>query len=287
MLFSHLSFLLGLAGAAALTYPDPARCTAPVVRREWRDLSEENRQSYIDAVLCLKTKPSKIDLPTSLYDDFPFVHQKYNEIIHGIATFLPWHRYFTVVYENALHECGYEGSVPYWDWTRDPMEFYKSPVFADQFGFGYDGSDNKTETLADGRLLRCVTAGPFKDLRPSYIAVSLKELVEEEHCLFRNLVDGDNEASARAAEYFNSTAIAAVQTETTYEDYRWKLEGGPHGIIHSSIGGDMTPTTSPNEPLFFLHHAQIDRIWSQWQDMDIEAREYDYAGPTIHAGKPR
>lgn len=31
------------------------------------------------------------------------------DTVHGIAGFLPWHRYFGQVYEDALRECGYKG----------------------------------------------------------------------------------------------------------------------------------------------------------------------------------
>jgi hypothetical protein len=33
--------------------------------------------------------------------------------------------------------------------------------------------------------------------------------------------------------------------------------------VHSVIFGDMGPATSPNEPLFFLHHANVDRAWAK------------------------
>lgn len=36
-----------------------------------------------------------------------------------------------------------------------------------------------------------------------------------------------------------------------------------HLIVHSIIFGDMGPATSPNEPLFFLHHANVDRAWAK------------------------
>jgi tyrosinase len=42
--------------------------------------------------------------------------------------------------------------------------------------------------------------------------------------------------------------------------------------VHLYVGGDtrnnggtMTENTSPNDPVFFLHHANIDRIWAQWE----------------------
>ncbi len=38
-------------------------------------------------------------------------------------------------------------------------------------------------------------------------------------------------------------------------------------MIHRFVGGDMMTSTSPNDPVFYLHHASIDRIWSAWQDV--------------------
>jgi hypothetical protein len=52
-----------------------SKCTAPVKRVEWRQMRPADQQSYLDSVLCLKTKPSRIGLNSStLYDDFAYVH---------------------------------------------------------------------------------------------------------------------------------------------------------------------------------------------------------------------
>lgn len=39
-----------------------------------------------------------------------------------------------------------------------------------------------------------------------------------------------------------------------------------HGRVHLWIGGNMSASSSPNDPLFWLHHANLDRIWAEWQD---------------------
>ncbi len=39
-----------------------------------------------------------------------------------------------------------------------------------------------------------------------------------------------------------------------------------HNIVHRFIGGDMGTAATPNDPVFFLHHCNIDRIWARWQD---------------------
>jgi tyrosinase len=38
-----------------------------------------------------------------------------------------------------------------------------------------------------------------------------------------------------------------------------------HNHIHVWVGGDMAPATSPNDPVFYLNHCNVDRIWSGWQ----------------------
>jgi len=74
-------FILSAGLCAAATIPRQAdnECTTPVKRVEWRTLSTENQKQYIDAVLCLKTKPSSLGLNTTRYDDFPYIHTKLDE----------------------------------------------------------------------------------------------------------------------------------------------------------------------------------------------------------------
>ena len=49
-------------------------CTSPATRLEWRSLSRDQKQNYLQAVQCLKTKPSRIFGNQTLYDDFPYIH---------------------------------------------------------------------------------------------------------------------------------------------------------------------------------------------------------------------
>ena len=47
--------------------------------------------------------------------------------------------------------------------------------------------------------------------------------------------------------------------------FQRRLELGVHAAVHIAIGGTMNSPSSPTDPIFFLHHANIDRIWSEWQ----------------------
>jgi tyrosinase len=43
------------------------------------------------------------------------------------------------------------------------------------------------------------------------------------------------------------------------------LEGNPHDNVHVDMGGDMgSPGTAAVDPIFYVHHSNIDRLWNLW-----------------------
>ena len=50
---------------------------------------------------------------------------------------------------------------------------------------------------------------------------------------------------------------------------RWEfeqvIEGNPHGHVHDMVGGDMGEVpTAAADPIFWVHHCHIDRLWAAW-----------------------
>jgi tyrosinase len=44
------------------------------------------------------------------------------------------------------------------------------------------------------------------------------------------------------------------------------MEGDPHGVAHTSFGGSISAIdTAAKDPLFFLLHCNVDRLWAKWQ----------------------
>lgn len=80
------------------------------------------------------------------------------------------------------------------------------------------------------------------------------------------------------ASAYKPNVVNEIQNSKDYDSYRRTLESGPHGAIHSAVGGDLGPATSPNDPVFFLHHAQIDRLWWLWQQKDPKKRNVEFGG---------
>lgn len=60
-----------------------------------------------------------------------------------------------------------------------------------------------------------------------------------------------------------------------------------HAGGHWSIGGAFGQITdlyiSPSDPLFFLHHTNIDRVFWSWQTRDLPHRYTDISGPLVFA----
>lgn len=50
----------------------------------------------------------------------------------------------------------------------------------------------------------------------------------------------------------------------TTNAFESQLESASHNPIHNLIGGEMANMTSPRDPIFYLHHANIDRLWHAW-----------------------
>lgn len=83
----------------------------------------------------------------------------------------------------------------------------------------------------------------------------------------------------------NSTDLILENTDIA--DFQTTMQGdfatgfyGVHTAGHFTIGGDPGGDifTSPGDPAFFLHHAQIDRTWWIWQNQDIANRQNAIAG---------
>ena len=56
------------------------------------------------------------------------------------------------------------------------------------------------------------------------------------------------------------------------DQYFGLAEQEPHNWVHVDVGGDFgemrSPATAGRDPIFWLHHANIDRIWEMWRSLD-------------------
>jgi len=99
----------------------------------------------------------------------------------------------------------------------------------------------------------CVTTGAFANRQTFY---------PTPHCLGRQWSQPSKMDTLVSDDAIN----AIIAKDHKYDQFREDIEGYPHGGVHNAICGDMCNMHSPNDPLFFLHHANVDRLWWKWQN---------------------
>ncbi|KAG8723370.1 hypothetical protein FRC09_003634 [Ceratobasidium sp. 395] len=265
-LFAVVLLALSTVASATLKHkrrPAVGTCQNPVKHVEWRSLTQAQRDSFHNAVKCLRAKGT--DQGMTQYDLYPSVHDKLYDQAHYVAQFLPWHRMFLWLRRLDLQDCGYGGPTPYWDWTIDSGKLSTSKIWDPVAGFGGNGNTNTQD--------HCVENGPYADFWLSY---------PSPHCLSRQFNNGNTRSKVLGTmqgNQYSKKTVDDILSNGNYLDFSTNLEEVPHDAIHNVIAGDMEAAFSPNDAMFFLHHQNIDRLWAQWQGRGSRLQEY--GGNTI------
>ncbi len=142
--------------------------------------------------------------------------------------FLPWHRLMLQQFEGVIREVLHdeEFSLPYWNpVTGNPDDFIVPAAFR-----------------VPGTTLYNGTRWPW--------------------------VNGGDRIDVLYKEWINLSAL----NETFYIDspngnlgFNPRMDQNPHFFTHFALGGDMAEfSTVGGDPMFYLHHANMDRIWESW-----------------------
>ena len=251
-------------------------------------------------------------VPVSMYDAFVIWHYVAmntptpdspanttgRNAAHRGSIFLPWHRFMLLLLEQHLQRVLNDDTfgLPYWDWAADgdqpPTAQPGLPLWADT---GIGGSGNP---VADGPFaFRANDPASFRVFFAENVQTGQLTLNRPGRGLFRQL--GEDAAVANLPT--TSQVNQAVQSQATYDRPNWdagsrgfrnRLEGwwtgttsrppGLHNRVHVWVGGDMGPGTSPNDPVFYLNHCNVDRVWEAW----MVKHGRTYAPAQTRAGAP-
>ncbi|ROW04939.1 hypothetical protein VPNG_06991 [Cytospora leucostoma] len=257
-----------LAGASPLgPRNDTKTCTSLNQRKAWHTLTDDEKAEYLRAEKCLMSRPTQLNVEgaQNRWDEIQWAHIVQSNDIHGVGQFLPWHRYYMRTHELLLQqECNYTGGQPYWDEQRDSDA--GSIEDASVWGTG-DLSFGTGGREGDG----CVVDGPFANTTLR-LDQSWGVTLHDEYCLSRNFT----------SEYWswaNSTYASDCYATTNYEDAWGCYVLTPHSSAHLAVAGTMKlQSASPGDPLFFLHHTNLDRLWWSWQKANLSSRLTDISG---------
>jgi tyrosinase len=66
--------------------------------------------------------------------------------------------------------------------------------------------------------------------------------------------------------------VNLVMSKNSFNSFQKALEDGPHNWVHNAVSGTMAMSASPADPLFWLHHAYVDKLWADWQKTHTGAK---------------
>jgi hypothetical protein len=177
----------------------------------------------------------------------------WNECQHATWYFLPWHRMYLFHFEQIVRRfvAAADGpddwALPYWDYSSGapgnvlPAAF-RVPTLP-------DGSPNPLFVTARRKSVNAGTA------LPSAVTSTVSALGK------RTFVN---------ASTTGLTGFGGPRTGWAHQGPAFgELEAQPHGPVHVQVGGAgglMTdPDTAALDPIFWLHHSNIDRLWEVWR----------------------
>ena len=67
------------------------------------------------------------------------------------------------------------------------------------------------------------------------------------------------------------------------------MDQNPHFFTHFALGGDMAEfSTVGGDPMFYLHHANIDRIWESWSRLgNKNPTDPEYLNRSVLVRRPK
>jgi tyrosinase len=261
--------------------PDPDPVTNVRVRRDiWKLQPVGNVWHPIVLAYALGVQRMKKNLatdPTAWHWNYQRdVHGMFNptdttfvsQCQHSTSLFLPWHRMYLSVFEKVLidiiatlpdvdDETKAAWALPYWDYDRTdsnllPPAFRESKL--------PDGSDNP---LREPSRVSQVNAGtlaarPDETTSQFWFAQRLFQVTQ--------------------GPSFGGTSIG--RHHPIGGAPFGELENGPHNAIHGFVGGLMNNgNTAAFDPIFWLHHANIDRCWEIWRQNTGAGQDPNNAPP--------
>lgn len=151
---------------------------------------------------------------------------------HGAPGLFTWHRAEMKAFEDALRAIGCRIALPFWDWSSGPTT-----------GIPEACRDSTYVNRAGDTVPNPLFGGP----RPGGGMTARSASIDTTS--FADL----------------AVSVQAASSETSFSTFQ-SLINGPHGSVHVRVGGDMASVPSASyDPIFYFHHANVDRIWARWQ----------------------
>ena len=247
LLLSGSAIGLGVMSVKLLPNGAFAQTASLPLRKSIHDLPLDDPivEAWRDAVRQMKAKPASDPLNWANLASIHGTAAGFNRCPHTNWYFLPWHRAYILMYERITRELTGQAdfAMPYWDWTTNrglPKAFSDAT---------FDGNPNP---LFETRAMTPTSSLGDEIVGPSVMSTIFSETAFE--------VFGTSRPQRPMPQ--DSLDPSWIRSRTGNSG---TLEGTPHNLVHGAVGGVMGGFRSANDPIFMMHHGNIDRIWALWR----------------------
>jgi tyrosinase len=202
-------------------------------------------------------------IPASVLEPLPpskIMNTFWDQCQHGSGFFLPWHRGYLVALENILRDIiiklngPVDWALPYWNYLKTGQN-YIPPAFAQK-------------NLPDGKanpLYVLERYGPNKDSKVYVVIEGTEGLVATDACQLK-------------PNYIASNGYGGLAYSNLFQHFSHDygaIESNPHNYVHRLVGNTdpydkpglmLDPDTAALDPIFYIHHCNIDRMWAAWNE---------------------
>jgi tyrosinase len=231
---------------------------------------------------------------------------------HTLPAFFAWHREYIGRFEQALQAIDPSVTIPYWDWTDpDALNVMFQENFLGDRGSGeiidipnvgkFEGGNVTTGAFADWESIGDINIDPITQLSNG---TKLNRFVGVPPFDKTVLRQEDIDALQEVNNYEIFRAIGEGDTSINSDGMLvedWQLHNYAHGIIGGALVGDINKTpspanqtkilgtmnninSSPYDPIFWLNHSNVDRLWAEWQSNGHAGEDFfpDFPVSTEH-----
>lgn len=164
-----------------------------------------------------------------------------------VDLFLPWHRAYLYNFEKLMQERlsdSEEIGVPWWDWRSDA-------------------------TISEG-IPKSYSEDDGNPLLKFHMNFTARDDQGQERVIDRDTSrhpkSPDELSRYKKRFHMQNSDIPDLYSLPDFSQFSERLRVGWHNAIHNWIGGDMGIVAfSAYDPIFWIHHCNIDRIWAIWQ----------------------
>jgi tyrosinase len=228
--------------------------------------------------------PGVPKVPTTPLPASRVVKTYWDQCQHQSWFFAPWHRGYLVALEAQLRKdiVQQKGpsvwALPYWDYFGPGDEFDIPPAFTQQT-MPDDSPNPLFVTARYGPYGNNIVFDPTARALKKYPPPSKFHGIITEKCLSNTVYTGSD----------GNTPLPGFGGPLTgfwHGDLypSGNLEQDPHNLTHVFVGGSVSDTvyglmSDPGlaalDPIFYLHHANIDRMWAVWNSNSSHANPSD------------